>query len=241
MTSQWAKQSAIEDYGVSPELVEIILFGANMDFVPPAEGIFEKERNETLTLLFLAVDWERKGGSLAFDTLIALKEKGMKAKLIVCGCIPPVEFADTDMQVIPFLNKNKPEDHELFVQLLSNCHFLVLPTRADCSLIVACEANSYGVPAITTNVGGISDVVIDDVNGYCLPLEAKGRQYAEQIASIYCDDRKYHQLIASSRKRFEDYLNWNKWTEKFIEFYNLHILKQPIGEKELKKPAELKT
>jgi hypothetical protein len=226
MTSEWARQSAIHDYGVSSGKTEINLFGANMDFVPPASAIFEKEKNSTLTLLFLAVDWERKGGALAFDTLVALREMGREAKLIVCGCQPPVDFSHPDMQVIPFLDKNKKEDHDLFVQLLSSCHFLILPTRADCSLIVACEANSYGVPAITTNVGGVGDVVLNDVNGYCLPFDAMGQDYAERIAILYSDKEKYHQLIASSRKRFEEHLNWDKWAENFIRFYKRHILKE---------------
>jgi glycosyltransferase involved in cell wall biosynthesis len=226
MTSEWAKQSVIRDYGISPQMVEINLFGANMDFIPPANEIFKKENNQTLTLLFLAVDWERKGGALAFDTLVALRKMKVEARLIVCGCHPPAEFSHPDMQVIPFLNKNNSDDHELFVRLLSSCHFLILPTRADCSLIVACESNSYGVPAITTNVGGVGDVVINDVNGYCLPFEATGKDYAEKIVSIYSNKERYHRLIASSRKRFEDQLNWDKWAEKFIGFYQHHILNE---------------
>lgn len=219
MTSEWAKQSAINDYGADPKKIEINLFGANMDFIPSAGSIFEKEKNPTLTLLFLAVDWDRKGGTLALDTLIALRETGVKAKLIVCGCQPPEKFSDPDMQVIPFLNKNKAEDHKFFVQLLSSCHFLILPTRADCSLIVACEANSYGVPAITTNVGGVGQVVLNDINGYCLPVTAEGEEYAKIISAIYSDKKRYHELISSSRKRFEEHLNWDKWAENFLKFY----------------------
>lgn len=228
MTSEWARRSAINDYGASPEKIEINLFGANMDFIPSADGIFEKEKNQTLTLLFLAVDWQRKGGPLAFDTLIALRKMEVQAKLVVCGCQPPAEFSDPDMQVIPFLNKNKPEDHELFVELLSSCHFLILPTRADCSLIVACESNSYGVPAITTDVGGVAQVVLNDVNGFCLPLEATGKDYAERISVIYSDKKRYHQLITTSRKRFEEDLNWDKWAEKFLELYNKRFTQQQL-------------
>jgi glycosyltransferase involved in cell wall biosynthesis len=236
MTSEWAKQSVIRDYGISPDMVEINLFGANMDFIPPANEIFEKENNQILTLLFLAVDWERKGGALAFDTLVALREMKVEARLIVCGCHPPAEFSNPNMQVIPFLNKNNTDEHKLFVRLLSNCHFLILPTRADCSLIVACESNSYGVPAITTNVGGVGDAVTNDVNGYCLPFGATGKDYADKIVSIYSNKERYHKLIVSSRKRFEDQLNWDKWAEKFIGFYQHHILnQQPESIKETEK------
>jgi glycosyltransferase involved in cell wall biosynthesis len=232
MTSDWAKQSAVNDYNIDPSRIDLIPFGANIDFIPPLEGIFEKEKNQTLTLLFLAVDWDRKGGRIAYDTLQSLKKKNVKARLVICGCTPPDGLSDPDMTVIPFLNKNKPEDHEYFVQLLSTSHFLLLPTRADCSLIVACESNSYGMPAITTNVGGVSDVVLDGVNGYCLPLEAGGDAYADTIAEIYGDKKRYHELVASSRRRFDECLNWDKWAERFIEIYQKRIARSPIQKKE---------
>ena len=190
-----------------------------MDFDPGRGVIFEKEKNGVLTLLYLAVEWERKGGRIAFEALQHLHEAGIKARLIVCGCIPPDSFRHPDMEVIPFLNKNKKEDHDRFVHLLSTSHFLILPTRADCSLLVACESNAYGMPAISTDTGGVSDVVKDGINGYCLTYEAGGDRYAALIAGIYTDRERYHNLIVSSRKRYEDELNWDKWAERFRGIY----------------------
>ena len=39
-------------------------------------------------LLFLEVDWVRKGGDIAFETLLKLEELDMQAELLVCGCAP---------------------------------------------------------------------------------------------------------------------------------------------------------
>jgi glycosyltransferase involved in cell wall biosynthesis len=222
-TSEWAAASAIKDYGVDPSKIEVIPLGANIDFTPDRSVIFEKEKNNTLTLLYLAVDWERKGGDIAFEALEHLHRKGIKAKLIVCGCMPPAEYKHQYMEVIPFLNKNIKEDHEQFVKLLSSVHFLILPTRADCSSLVACEANAYGVPSITTKTGGVPAIVKDGVNGYCLPLGARGDAYASLIASIYQDEERYHQLIRSSRDRFEQVLNWDAYAEAFKKAYAKHF------------------
>lgn len=227
MASHWAARSVVQDYGVAPEKVHMLTMGANMDTVPGREIMFRKEDNKTLTLLYLAVEWERKGGRIAFQALERLHAMGIEARLVVCGCIPPPEFAHSHMQVIPFLNKNKKEDHDLFVHLLSTSHFLLLPTRADCSLLVACESNAYGMPAIATDIGGVSDVVKDGVNGYCLPFAAEGAAYAQLIAEIFSDKERYHRLIASSRQRFEEALNWDQWAARFKEIYRDHFLQQP--------------
>ncbi|GGB16562.1 glycosyltransferase family 4 protein [Puia dinghuensis] len=223
-SSQWAADSAVRDYGIPEDRIVLMTLGANMDRIPDRASIFEKEKNKRLTMLYLAVEWERKGGKIAFETLQALKRRGVDAELIVCGVVPPPEFADADMTVIPFLNKNKEEDHQRFIGLLSSVHFLLLPTRADCSLLVACESNAYGVPAITTDTGGVSYVVRDGVNGFCLPYDARGEAYAEKIAAIWADKGSYHALVQSSRQRFEETLNWDKWAEGFGRLYEEKIL-----------------
>lgn len=218
-SSQWAAQSAVSDYRIPAERIHVMPLGANMDQVPTADGIFRKEENPVLTLLFLAVYWERKGGPVAFQAFRRLKESGIPVRLIICGCIPPEGFSDPDAEVIPFLDKNKEQDHHRFIELLSTSHFLIVPTRADCSLLVACEANAYGMPAITTDTGGVSDVVHDGVNGYCLPLSAGGEVYGDLIREIFEDKPRYHQLISGSRKRFEESLNWDKWAASFMRIY----------------------
>ena len=217
-TSVWAGESALKHYKIPADKVYVMPIAANMDVIPSKDMIYDKEKNTALTLLFLAVEWDRKGGAIAFETLRYLVDRlGINAKLIVCGCIPPASFEHPSMEVIPFLNKNIPADYQRFVELLSTSHFLILPTRADCSLLVACESNAYGMPAITTRTGGVPDVVLDGVNGYCLPLEAGGAEYGKLIADLFADKQKYHELVASSRKRFDDVLNWDKWAEKFRE------------------------
>lgn len=226
-SSRWAADSAVNDYGYNRNNIFITPLGANMDFVPPKDGIFKKQKNETLTLLYLAVEWERKGGYIAFETSLYLNNiYGIKTKLVVCGCEPPEEFNHPYMEVIPFLNKNIPEQSKRFVDLLSTTHFLVLPTRADCSLIVACEANAYGIPVITTDTGGVADVVKNGVNGYCLPYNAKSDAYAKTIAELYADKDKYNEMVSTCRQEYEENLNWDKWAEHFIELYNTRLAKQ---------------
>ncbi|RZK98545.1 MAG: hypothetical protein EOO62_26365, partial [Hymenobacter sp.] len=131
LTSTWAATSAVRDYHMPADRVEMILLGANIDHAPEQAVIFQKLENKTLTLLFLAVDWDRKGGALAYEALVELHRQGINAKLIVCGCTPPPEFQHPGLEVIPFINKNLPQDYELFVHILTTSHFLLLPTRAD--------------------------------------------------------------------------------------------------------------
>ncbi|MFT4155791.1 glycosyltransferase family 4 protein [Parafilimonas sp.] len=225
--STWAAESAVKDYHIANNKVFIAPFGANIDLIPDRKIIYKKLENKQLTLLFLAVDWERKGGSIAFDVLKNLiYTHGIQAKLIVCGCVPPSHIAHPNMEVIPFLDKNNKDDYKKFVEIMSCVHFLLVPTRADCSLLVGCEANAYGVPAITTETGGVPEIVKDGINGYCLPYSAPGSTYAALISELFINEEKYQQLVASSRQRFEEHLNWQKWSESFNEIYENKVAKK---------------
>jgi len=209
--SKWAAKSAIKDYGADPSKINIIPFGANIDKAPAKEIILQKKKSDNCKLLFLGVDWERKGGKIAFHTMLELDKQGVEAELTVCGCVPPDEFKHDRMTVIPFLDKNDAIQSKELYNLFLRSDFLLLPTRTEAYGVVFCEANAFGLPAITTETGGVSGVIDPGKNGFMLPPEARGADYANIIMKIYQNDEEYYKLVRSSRETFDNKLNWDSW------------------------------
>ncbi|HEU4436540.1 MAG TPA: glycosyltransferase family 4 protein, partial [candidate division Zixibacteria bacterium] len=207
--TDWAAQSAVRDYGADPAKVFVAPYGANLDEIPAHEKVLQRKKSPSCRLLFLGVNWERKGGPIAFETLLQLEKMGLPAELVVCGCIPPARFSHRGMTVIPFLDKNDPEQAERLVRLFWDADFLLLPTRYECYGVVFCEAAAFGLPVITTDTGGVSGVVREGENGHLLPHEAAGADYARLIAEIYRNDERYYTLVRQSRKTFEERFNWD--------------------------------
>jgi glycosyltransferase involved in cell wall biosynthesis len=214
--SEWAAQSALKDYGAPPEKVHIIPFGANLDWLTSRPGS-RGRKDQKCNLLFVGKDWRRKGGDLALAALEKLEERGLPAQLTIVGCQPPGNFPRPHVRVIPYLNKNREEDARHLEQLYSEADFFVLPTRADCSPIVAAEANAFGLPVISTDTGGLPAVIKEGINGYLLPLTATGEDIAEVIATVFRDEKKYLALRETSRKEYENRLNWEVWTQKVAD------------------------
>lgn len=210
-STSWAARSAIEDYGIDPQKVHAIASGANLDHIPPREQVLAKQLSGQCRLLFVGVDWQRKGGDIAYETLLKLEEMGIEAELIVCGCVPPIGMTHPRLTVIPFLDKNDERQVCEIEKLYAMSDFLVLPTRSEAYGIVFCEASAFGLPVITTHTGGVPEVVRDGENGLLLPLGARGIEYAEVIAKIYQDDQRYAQMVRSSRAAFDERLNWDVW------------------------------
>ena len=170
-----------------------------------------ERRSECCRLLFLGVDWDRKGGDIAFETLLKLEKLDIEAELIVCGCTPPEGVIHERLKVIPFLDKNDERQRKKFGQLLLSVDFLLVPTRAEAYGLVFCEASAFGLPVIATNTGGVSEIVKEGENGYLLPYAARGEAYAEVIAGLYRDEERYAELVRTSRASFEERLNWDAW------------------------------
>ncbi len=209
--AQWAAHIAIENYQINSEKIKVLPWGANITTPPTTEVALKRQRSDRCQLLFVGVDWHRKGGAIAFETLLKLEEKGIKAHLIVCGCVPPREFSHERMTVVPYLSRQNAEQSKELEKLYETSDFFFLPTRKECYGFVFCEASSFGLPSIATNTGGVSGAVVDGENGALLSLEAGADEYAELIAQIYRDDRRYAALVQSTRAAFDNRLNWDAW------------------------------
>jgi glycosyltransferase involved in cell wall biosynthesis len=215
--SDWAANSAISFYKAIPEKTYVVKMGANID-ENPIFNIEKKQEQATCNLLFIGVDWNRKGGDIAFSSFLKLLDDGLNVNFIVCGCIPPVKHQK--MKVYPFLNKNKKEDYDTFKHLLEDAHFLLLPTRAECAGIVFCEASANGIPSITTDTGGVSSYVKNNINGFTLPLTADANEYASIILKIFQDKHLYNKLAEQSRNEYLKELNWDCWGKQIKEIFN---------------------
>ncbi|AFM43131.1 glycosyltransferase [Desulfosporosinus acidiphilus SJ4] len=213
LSSKWAADSSNAQYNVAGNKVRILKFGPNLEKIPTKEEIVWEKQLNTINLLFVGVDWERKGGGIALETLKTLNERGINTNLIIVGCNPHI--LDDKVNIIPFLNKNNNKDFEKLYKLFLESSFLILPTRAECSAIVYCEASAFALPILTTNTGGVGSYVEDNVNGFKFELKAKGLDYANKIQYLYNNPFIYSQLMYSTREKYERELNWDKWLEQF--------------------------
>lgn len=220
-SSEWAAQSAIESYGADPAKVVVIPFGANYPSPPTFADVMDKPRTDTCRLFLLGGDWGRKGGSIAYDTMVALNDMGLPATLTVVGCAPPLESAahyqHPGFTTIPYLNMGEPADLAKLDGLFRASDFFILPSRAECAAIAFADANSFGLPVITTDVGGIASFVEQNQTGVMLPLSATGTDFASVIMRLYRDEAAYERMRVTARRHYETVLNWNQWALRLKE------------------------
>jgi glycosyltransferase involved in cell wall biosynthesis len=208
--SSWAASSAIRDYGVDPARVTVFPLGACLPQSPDRQQVTEalgRRGGTRCRLLFVGLDWHRKGGDIAVSITRALRDAGLDAVLDVVGA-RPTESVPEFVNVHGRLLRSVPDQRERFDDLFLNADFFLLPTRAECQGMVFCEAAAYAVPALAHSVGGVPDAVRDGEWGWLFPPGTAPQAFAERILATFRDRMLYGQMANAAREDFEARLNW---------------------------------
>lgn len=211
---EWLAESARNHYRVPESKIEVIPYGRNLSANEEnVEELIQKRlNNEEITLLFVGVRWEEKGGPKAVKIVQSLLEKGLKARLQVVGCSPSCKEDFVD--VIGFLDKQNQQDVTKLIDLYKKASFFILPTNAECIGMSFIEAASFGVPAIGTNVGGVPEAVLDTKTGLIFDVSQNPNEIAESIKNIWLDHTSYTEMSKSAYKHYAENMNWRNWGEK---------------------------
>ncbi len=212
LTADWAKESAIHDYGIAESKITILPSPANWDRIPERASVLRKKKRDACNLLFLGVDWERKGGDTAVAVVEELNHRGTRAILSVCGCTPPKRYSgNRHMKLYGYLDKNNDHDRQVWERLFTESHFFILPTRAECMGISFSEAAAFGLPVIATDTGGVSTVVKDDRNGFLFQPEDSPAAIAGRVGALWKDENRYEAMRKECRLFFEEKLSPEAW------------------------------
>ncbi|MBK1897703.1 glycosyltransferase [Chryseobacterium paridis] len=95
----------------------------------------------------------------------------------------------------------------------------VLPTNYEGVPIVVIDALSYGKPIVSSDVGGISEVVLNDVNGFV--VENNDAIFVEKINYILTNDNVYNRFSDKSLKIFHENLSIEKMVNEYKNVYKL--------------------
>lgn len=220
-SSDWAARTALEIYGASKDKVKVVPFGANIQCnhtVDDIRTLLKARSRDTLKLLFIGKHWHRKGGDIAFNVTQALHAAGQSVELNFVGCHPPKEVEiPSYIKCHGFISKRTPEGVEKMTRLLHESHFLLVPSRAECCAIVFAEANAFGLPCLTSYVGGISTAVKDNINGMTFGLDAATQTYCEYIMQLMQNYAEYEKLALSAFHEYKTRLNWQTATHSVMQ------------------------
>ncbi len=213
--SDYAARSAVGYSGADPARVRVVPFGANLDAVPAEADVhaaIDAREPTACRLLFLGVDWFRKGGDVAVQVADALNAAGLPTTLTVVGCTPLLDRPRPYVHTRGFVSKATPAGAAEMDRLLATSHVLMMPVRAEAFGCVFCEASAYGLPSVTTTSGGAGSAVTDGENGLLFGPRPAASEIAARVEALVRDRVAYRALARSARRAFDTRLNWHAAT-----------------------------
>ncbi len=208
--SQWAADSLVSDYGVSRGRIEVIPPG-----VTPSLWQRQTPSQPTdgpVRILFVGGDFERKGGDLLLKAFAELRldpeiaANGLELHLVTGADVP----AAPGVHVHSGLTPNSPE----IIDLFHRCDVFVLPTRGDTNALVLSEAATAGLPVVTTDVGAISESVLDGVTGHL--VEANDASVAHGLRRLVVDPEYRLRLGAAAANHAAETMNADRNARRLL-------------------------
>jgi glycosyltransferase involved in cell wall biosynthesis len=168
-------RSLIEDYGVEPAKIRCAYAGSNLSRRPGAAV-----RNPGKTILFVGMEWERKGGPLLIAAFRRVLREHPDAKLVIVGCTPAVSVPNCEILGLLALD-------EVATQF-QRANVFCMPTRCEPFGVVFVEAMLFGLPVVATRLGALPDMVHDGMNGF-LVESSDERGLALALSTLLADSK----------------------------------------------------
>jgi glycosyltransferase involved in cell wall biosynthesis len=203
--STWVRNSMIADYGVAPEHITVVPPGVDTKrwqaHVRPAQG-------KPVRILFVGGDFQRKGGDTLRQAFRRLPAGSAELILVTRTAIEP----ESGITVHTALQANSPE----LIALYQSADLFVLPTRAEAFGIAAVEASATGLPVLASQVGGVTDIVVEGETGLLIQPDAV-EQLTAALHLLVNNPALRQQMGQAARRHVEQHFDADKNATKIVQ------------------------
>jgi glycosyltransferase involved in cell wall biosynthesis len=209
----------IGDYGIDPAKVHVVVPGANLD--PEIYAAWAAERGapaiaerETLRLVFVGRDPQRKGLDRLIRALTIAQSRGADCTLSVIGATP--DMVANDLRQAPSVKWlgliDKRLEARRFLDTVSRHDVGCLLSRAEAGGIGLREYHALGLAVMGPRTGGAPDHMVSE-GAIMVEPESDDASVADAIVRLWRNRNEVERLKAASWMR-RDELTWKHAAEQ---------------------------
>jgi len=209
-----------EKYGAERKKIKVIHSSVKSDLLKKESISYANE--DILKIISIGRFHWKKGYHYALDAMKALKDESINFEftIVAQGEMPEeIVFMINDYQLSEHVKIINGLPYESLIDKLCKSHILILPSVEEGIANVVLEAMAAGVPVLTTDCGGMDEVVTDKLNGYIIPVrdpEMIVRKIKEFIDS---SDETKNKIKSNARTVIQKDFSREKQIREFREFY----------------------
>lgn len=183
----------------------------------------EQNKNNLNTIptgLFLGRIGERKGAYDLIDVVKKLTNEGIKLKILMAGDgeidkakeVVKKDNLEDNIEILGWIDNDKRREY------LETSDFYILPSYDEGMPMSVLEAMSYSLPVITTDVGGIPEMIQNEENGI-LVKPGDNEAIEKAIKKILENDNLRRKVSENAYKTILNKFNFEKYEEGLEKLY----------------------
>jgi glycosyltransferase involved in cell wall biosynthesis len=196
------RRSLIDDYAHDPARATCVYAGSNID---PAPVPLANDNYANQTVIFVGIDWARKGGPTLLAAFDSVAQRMPHARLVIIGSTP-----STTHPCIEVLGRVSREEVK---RRLIEASVFCLPTRAEPFGIAVIEAFHHCLPVVASNIGAIADFVRDGESGRLVPPDDPAA-LADALTALLSDPVLCRRLGERGHAIAREHYSWDAVGDK---------------------------
>ena len=168
--SEYLRKSFIHDLKIPPAKVAHIGGGINFD-IPPPRNL--KKRYDQKNILFVGLNFLRKGGFLLLKAFSVIRDVYPGASLTIIGHsqLNVDERLTRGVRLLGFLDRSDPYQNQIYEKAFDNASILVMPSIYEPFGFAPLEAMVHEIPCILTNRWAFPEFITPGEEGELVECE----------------------------------------------------------------------
>ncbi|MCS7469425.1 glycosyltransferase [Stieleria sp. ICT_E10.1] len=171
----------------------------------------------TVILVAQHLDNPFKGIQDAVAVLNSITIPNLKVILVGGAANEVSQLIDHPCVVLPF-TQSKQE----LATYYATADVLLMPSRGETFGLVAAEAMACGTPVVAFEVGGLADVIGDNIGGTLIPDRDRAAM-AQAVEQLLCDNAMHEKKSAAGRDRAVRHFRLERHTQRCLTLYERAI------------------
>lgn len=204
-TGGFVERTLINHYGCDRSRVRTVHIGANIDIIPAATDTARYAANH---VLFVGVEWERKGGPAMVEAFTEVARDFPNARLTIVGCAP--EVSHPQISVVGKVPRDQVAPY------FESASVFCMPSVIEPLGIAVIEASLFRLPVIATQIRGFFETVTDGETGVLVPPD-DAPALAAAMRRLFSSPELCQRMGQAGFERNQIRFDWNQVGKRLRE------------------------
>ncbi|WP_435139229.1 glycosyltransferase family 4 protein [Formosa sp. A9] len=163
-----------------------------------------------------------KGYEYAIQTVAQLKAQGIKVRYTIVGpesFTEAIAFQIHQLDLVDQVHLVAALPQEALIDLLHRCHMMLLPSLKEGIANVVLEAMAIGLPVISTNCGGMAEVIKPGKTGWLVPVRNPEAMMQAVLEVLHTPESQLHSITQQAHDFVKREFYAKDSIQQFVSLY----------------------